>query len=67
MLMLHGARGVCGAQRRRVFSVRFLGDDIRHTPRRWKTSPEFPGLARELPAGAPMHHTLFPLLWCSQP
>jgi ectoine hydroxylase-related dioxygenase (phytanoyl-CoA dioxygenase family) len=66
MLMLHGARGVDAAQRRRVFSVRFLGDDIRHTPRRWKTSPEFPGLAAELPAGAPMNHPLFPVLWCLQ-
>ena len=67
MLMLHGARGVFGAQRRRVLSVRFLGDDIRHTPRRWKTSPDFPGLADELPAGAPMNHPLFPVLWCLQP
>ncbi len=66
MLMLHGARGVTGPQRRRVFSVRFIGDDIRHAPRRWKTSPDFPGLADELPAGAPMDHALFPVLWCSQ-
>jgi ectoine hydroxylase-related dioxygenase (phytanoyl-CoA dioxygenase family) len=63
MLTLHATRGVTGAQRRRVFSVRFLGDDTRHAPRRWKTSPEFPGLTNELPAGAPMHHSLFPLLW----
>jgi ectoine hydroxylase-related dioxygenase (phytanoyl-CoA dioxygenase family) len=63
MLMLHAARGVTGAQRRRVFSVRFLGDDIRHAPRRWTTSPDFPGLLDELPPGAPMHHPLFPLLW----
>ncbi|HEY2779849.1 MAG TPA: phytanoyl-CoA dioxygenase family protein [Steroidobacteraceae bacterium] len=66
MLMLHGARGVTGATRRRVFSVRFLGDDTRHAPRRWKTSPDFPGLAEELPAGAPMNHPLFPVLWCSE-
>jgi ectoine hydroxylase-related dioxygenase (phytanoyl-CoA dioxygenase family) len=65
MLMLHAARGV-GARRRRVFSVRFIGDDIRHAPRRWKTSPEFPGLISELPAGAPMNHPLFPLLWRAQ-
>jgi hypothetical protein len=45
-----------------VFSVRFLGDDIRHAPRPWKTSPDFPGLADELPAGAPMDHPLFPVL-----
>ena len=67
MLMLHGARGVTGPNRRRVFSVRFLGDDIRHAPRRWKTSPEFPGLSAELAAGAPMNHALFPVLWSSPP
>ncbi|HTV94581.1 MAG TPA: phytanoyl-CoA dioxygenase family protein [Steroidobacteraceae bacterium] len=63
MLTLHASRGVEGNRRRRVFSVRFLGDDIVHAPRRWKTSPEFPGLERELPAGAPMQHPLFPELW----
>jgi ectoine hydroxylase-related dioxygenase (phytanoyl-CoA dioxygenase family) len=63
MLALHSARGVTGAHRRRVFSVRFLGDDIRHAPRRWRTSPEFPGLRDELPEGAPMNHPLFPELW----
>jgi ectoine hydroxylase-related dioxygenase (phytanoyl-CoA dioxygenase family) len=62
MLALHASAGVDGDRRRRVFSVRFLGDDMRHAPRRWKTSPEFPGLADELPAGAPMDHPLFPLL-----
>ena len=39
-----------------------LGDDTRHAPRPWKTSPEFPGLADELLAGAEMNHPLFPLL-----
>jgi len=63
MLMLHAARGVTIDRRRRVFSVRFIGDDITHAPRRWKTSPEFPGLTDELAAGAPMNHPLFPLLW----
>jgi len=63
MLTLHAARGVIGTHRRRVFSVRFLGDDITHAPRPWRTSPEFPGLTAELPAGAPMHHPLFPQLW----
>ena len=32
-------------------------------PRRWRTSPEFPGLAEELPAGSPMNHPLFPEVW----
>jgi ectoine hydroxylase-related dioxygenase (phytanoyl-CoA dioxygenase family) len=63
MLTLHAARGVEGDRRRRVFSVRFLGDDIVHAPRRWKTSPDFPGLENQLPAGAPMNHPLFPELW----
>ncbi|WP_313314048.1 phytanoyl-CoA dioxygenase family protein [Pulveribacter sp.] len=62
MLTLHGAGGFEGPGRRRVFSVRFMGEDTRHAPRRWTTSPDFPGLERELPAGAPMEHPLFPLL-----
>jgi ectoine hydroxylase-related dioxygenase (phytanoyl-CoA dioxygenase family) len=63
MLTLHAAPGVSGGSRRRVFSVRLLGDDIRHAPRRWKTSPDFPGLIEALPAGAAMEHELFPVLW----
>lgn len=62
MLTLHAAGGVPAGQRRRVFSLRYLGDDARHAPRRWTTSPPFPGLADVLPAGAPMDHPLFPLL-----
>ena len=61
MLSLHAAGGSPG--RRRAFSLRFLGDDVVHAPRPWKTSPEFPGLADELPAGAPMEHPLFPVVW----
>ena len=61
MLTLHAAGGVSGGARRRAFSVRFLGDDVTHAPRPWRTSPEFPGLADELPAGAPMDHPLFPV------
>jgi hypothetical protein len=63
MLTLHASAGVSGPDRRRVFSVRLLGDDIRHAPRRWPTSPEFPGLSGTLAAGAPMEHPLFPPLW----
>jgi hypothetical protein len=63
MLTLHAAGGVDGKRRRRVFSLRFLGDDIRHAPRRWRTSPEFPGLTEELPTGALLAHPLFPVLW----
>ncbi len=67
MLTLHAAGGVDGANRRRVLSVRFLGDDIVHAPRPWAPSPDFPGLDAELPAGAPMDHPLFPVLWPPPP
>jgi ectoine hydroxylase-related dioxygenase (phytanoyl-CoA dioxygenase family) len=63
MLALHGAAGVDGPHRRRVLSVRFLGDDMVHAPRRWTTSPPFPGLDNELAPGAPLVHPLFPVLW----
>ena len=63
MLSLHGAAGFIGPGRRRVLSLRYIGDDVRHAPRPWTTSPEFPGLADELPAGAPFDHPTFPLVW----
>lgn len=63
MLTLHAAGGVDGPGRRRVLSVRFLGEDMVHAPRQWATSPVFPGLEDELPAGAPLDHPLFPVLW----
>ncbi|MBT9455188.1 MAG: phytanoyl-CoA dioxygenase family protein [Burkholderiaceae bacterium] len=63
MLTLHASAGLEPGRRRRAFSVRMLGDDMRHAPRRWKTSPEFPGLSDQLPAGAAMQHPLFPVLW----
>jgi hypothetical protein len=56
------AYGVPGVNRRRAFSLRFLGDDMVHAPRDWVTSPNFDGLNLEIPAGAPMNHPLFPLL-----
>jgi ectoine hydroxylase-related dioxygenase (phytanoyl-CoA dioxygenase family) len=61
MLTLHAAGG--SRTRRRVFSARYIGEDVRHAPRPWVTSPEFPGLAETLPPGAPMDHPLFPLVW----
>jgi ectoine hydroxylase-related dioxygenase (phytanoyl-CoA dioxygenase family) len=63
MLALHAAGGVGGDRRRRAFSVRFMGDDVVHAPRAWRTSPEFPGLADRLPAGESMDDPLFPVLW----
>lgn len=63
MLTLHAAPG--SATRRRVFSARYLGDDIVHAPRGWRTSPEFAGLQDELPTHAPMNHRLFPMVFPS--
>ena len=61
MLTLHAAGGA--TMRRRAFSIRFLGDDAVHAPRRWTTSPEFPGLEEELAPGAEFDHPLFPVVW----
>jgi len=61
MLTLHAAAGSSG--RRRVFSARYVGDDVTHAPRAWETSPAFPGLEEALPAGAPLDHPLFPVVW----
>ena len=41
MLTVHGAPGVDGAGRRRVFSLRVLGDDMVYAPREWVCSPDF--------------------------
>lgn len=66
MLTIHGARGtVASDDRRRVFSVRFLGDDIRHSPRAWITSPDFKEITHDLKPGSPMDNAHFPVLWKS--
>ncbi len=61
MLTLHSSAG--SPTRRRVFSVRFVGDDARHAPRAWTTSPNFPGLTDHLAAGATIDGPLFPLAY----
>ncbi len=63
MLALHASSGTGPGLRRRVFSARYLGDDVRHAVRGWRTSPPFPGLEQRLPDGALMHDALFPLVW----
>ena len=62
-LTVHGAPGFPFRSRRRVLSLRYPADDARHAPRPWRTSPPFVGLEAELPAGAPMDHPLFPVVW----
>jgi ectoine hydroxylase-related dioxygenase (phytanoyl-CoA dioxygenase family) len=66
MLTLHAAAGVDGTRRRRVLSVRFLGDDMVHAVRPWLTSPPFPGLDERLADGAPLDDPLFPVLFSSE-
>jgi len=63
MLSLHASSGVGPGQRRRVFSARYLGDDARHAPRPWRTSPPFPGLAERMTDGALLDDPLFPPVW----
>jgi ectoine hydroxylase-related dioxygenase (phytanoyl-CoA dioxygenase family) len=67
MLTIHHSYGVPGANRRRAFSLRFLGDDMVHAPRTWVTSPNFDGLDLQIPAGASMEHELFPVLRPASP
>jgi ectoine hydroxylase-related dioxygenase (phytanoyl-CoA dioxygenase family) len=62
-LTVHGAPGFPFAGRRRVLSLRYLSEEARHAPRRWRTSPPFDGLELELADGAPMEHPLFPVVW----
>lgn len=61
MLTLHAAAGA--RNRRRAFSVRLVGDDVRLAARPHKTSPDFPELDGVLAPGAALEHPLFPRLW----
>jgi ectoine hydroxylase-related dioxygenase (phytanoyl-CoA dioxygenase family) len=62
-LTVHGAPGFGHPTRRRVLSLRYLSAGTRHAPRAWRTSPPYDDLPGELPAGAPMDHPLFPVVW----
>ena len=61
MLTLHAAAG--SANRRRAFSVRLVGDDVRLAERPHATSPTFPELEGALAPGDALEHPLFPQLW----
>ena len=61
MLTLHAAGG--SRNRRRAFSVRLVGDDVRLAARPHPTSPPFPELDGALEHGDPLDHPLFPRLW----
>lgn len=67
MLTVHGAPGVTGSGRRRVFSLRVLGDDMVYAPREWTCSPDFgdviPSDHDSRRAGEPLRGEWFPELW----
>jgi len=58
---LHGAPANASPDRRRVVSVRWVGDDARFVRRAGKTSPYFPDLEYE--DGAPFDAPIFPVLY----
>jgi ectoine hydroxylase-related dioxygenase (phytanoyl-CoA dioxygenase family) len=61
MLTLHAAAG--SRNRRRAFSVRLVGDDVRFAARPHATSPAFPELEGVLAHGDELDHPLFPRLF----
>ena len=61
MLTLHAAAG--SRNRRRAYSVRLVGDDVRLAARPHATSPPFPELEGVLGDGDELDHPLFPRLW----
>jgi ectoine hydroxylase-related dioxygenase (phytanoyl-CoA dioxygenase family) len=62
-LTVHGAPGFPFSGARRVLSLRYLSAGVTFAPRRWRTSPPFDGLDRELATGADLDHPLFPVVW----
>lgn len=65
MLAVHGSAGFPGPGRRRVFSLRVLGDDMAYAPRSWTTSPDFApilGDGDQRRPGRPLSGEWFPQL-----
>lgn len=64
-LALHAAGGVPGEGRRRVLSLRYVGEDVRHADRPWRTSPPFDDVG--LHDGDALDHPCFPVVWPALP
>jgi ectoine hydroxylase-related dioxygenase (phytanoyl-CoA dioxygenase family) len=60
---VHGAPGNQTCNRRRAFSTRFMGDDVRYVDRGGATSPPFDGI--NLKTGDKMREDWFPVVWQS--
>ena len=58
---VHGARGNLQNRRRRAFSMRWVGDDVRYTERPGRTSPPFP--EHGMRQGERLREDWFPVLW----
>ncbi len=58
---VHGARPNMSAARRRAFSMRWLGDDMRYITRPGRTSPPYPG--HGMSDGQHLREDWFPILW----
>jgi ectoine hydroxylase-related dioxygenase (phytanoyl-CoA dioxygenase family) len=58
---VHGARGNEALTRRRVLSLRWVGDDVRYAQRPGPTSPPFPG--HEMLPGQRLREDWFPVIW----
>ncbi len=58
---VHGARGNWSPSRRRVLSLRWLGDDARYVERPGLTSPPYPG--HQMVAGQRLREDWFPMVW----
>lgn len=58
---VHGAPGNQTPHRRRAFSTRFMGDDVRFVDRGGPTSPPFDGI--NLQTGDRMREDWFPVVW----
>ncbi len=57
----HGARANPAARRRRAFSMRWVGDDVRYVTRPGRTSPPFPG--HGMNDGERLREDWFPVIW----
>ena len=59
--IVHGASGNNSKDRRRAFSMRFIGDDVRYVDREGETSPPFTGI--NLKVGDTLRKDWFPVVW----
>ena len=58
---LNGSSGNISHNRRRAFSMRFIGDDVRYIDRGGETSPPFKNI--NLQSGDPLRTDWFPIVW----